>query len=146
MIGLVGLSTGCVIFSSSDVDVQTDLDEHRALWEAIGVTDYAMRFQRICFCSSSLLIPVRLTIRGDTLVEVFDLETQQPIDSFEPGMFLTVDELFDFVQDAINVDAPRISVRYDAQLGHPTDIDVDLSRQRFDDDMRFEVRDFDPLN
>ena len=65
---------------------------------------------------------------------------------FSPGIFLTINELFDFVQTSIDQRAAEIDVNYDATLGYPIDIDVDISRRFFDDDLGFRVREFAELN
>ncbi len=143
------VAAGCSIFSVDNRDHQLSLDDSRSRWEASGITDYAMRFQRLtsCFiCQPTDLIAVRLTVRGDTIREVLDIAQNQPLTDFAPGVFLTVDELFDFIQEAIDLDAAEIDVSYDRILGYPIDITVDISRRFFDDETSFQVREFTELN
>ena len=140
------LLSGCVIFSAGDDDPQANLTEHRALWDGTGIADYTFNFQRICFCNAQFIIPVRLTIRGDTIIEVFDLQEEQPIETYAPGDYLGIDELFDFLQGAIDQNAVEIDVSYDQNLGHPVDITVDFSRQRFNDDLAFQIRELQETN
>ena len=143
------LATGCVIFTDPNKDHQTSLDEGRSRWEATGITDYTIDSQRISncvFCDLAALAAVRLTVRADTLREVFDLDQGQALVDYSPGVFLTIDELFDFVQSAIDQNAAEIDVSYDVTLGHPIDIDVDISRRFFDDDVGFRIREFAELN
>jgi hypothetical protein len=137
---------GCVIFSSRP-DPQTELDEHRALWDAAGVADYRMRFQRLClFCDVQFLTPVRITVVADTIDQITDAETGELVEETVDGAFLTIDEIFDVIQGAIDDDAVEIDVRYDKQLGYPTDVQIDLSRALINDDAQFEVREFEELN
>ncbi len=143
------LATGCVIFSDANKDQQTALDDGRSRWEGTGITDYTIRYQRVSscvFCDPADLVAVRLTVRADTLREVFDLDQGQAVVDFLPGIFLTINELFDFVQIAIDQRAAEIDVSYDMTLGYPIDIDVDISRRFFDDDLGFRVREFAQLN
>ena len=143
------VAAGCSIFSVDDRDHQLLLDDSRSRWEATGITDYTMRFRRLssCFiCQPNDLIAVTLTVRGDTIREVFDIAQNQSLTDFTPGIFLTVDELFDFIQEAIDVDAAEIDVSYDSTLGYPADITVDISRRFFDDETSFQVREFTQLN
>ncbi len=80
LIVLLPLLAGCVIFSSKEGDVQGELDLNRALWDAAAIHDYSISFQRLClFCSVEFLIPVRITVRGDTINEVTDLDTGAPV-------------------------------------------------------------------
>ncbi len=146
VLALLPFLTGCVIFSSDSKDLQTELDEHMALWDVAAITDYSMRFQRLClFCSVDFLVPVRITVRGDTIDTVTDLDTGDPVAEITPGTFLTIDEVFETIQDAIDQNASEIDVRYDEVFGYPTDIDIDFSRSFRNDEALFEIREFQEL-
>ncbi len=147
LLALLPFLAGCVIFTSDSQDVQTEINEHRSLWDVAAITDYSIRFQNLCFnCLPEFLIPVRITVRDDTIDTVTDLDSGDPITEFTPGVFPTIDVLFDFIQNAIDNAASQIDIRYDAVLGYPTDIDIDPSRSFFNDDSRFEIREFQELN
>ncbi len=82
---LLPLLVGCVIFSSIEEDVQGGLDVNRAVWNAASIHDYSMSFQRLCvFCGPEFLIPVRISVRGDTISEVTDLDTGAPVEEPAP--------------------------------------------------------------
>ena len=140
---LLPLLVGCVIFSSTKGDVQGELDINRALWDGAAIDDYSMNFQRLCvFCSVEFLIPVRITVRGDTIHELTDLDTEAPLEEPAPGAFLTIDGVFKDIQDAIDQDAAEIDVRYNSTFGYPTDVTIDVTRSRFLDDRQFQIREF----
>jgi len=137
------LLVGCVIFSSPEEDIQGELDVNRALWDAAAIHDYSMSFQRLClFCSVEFLIPVRITVRGDTIHEVTDLDTGAPVVEPAEGAFLTIDGVFDVIQDAINQNAAEIDIRYNSMFGYPTDVNIDFSRSLFNDDTQFLIGEF----
>ncbi len=147
LLALLPFLTGCVIFTSGSKDLQTDLDENRALWDGAAITDYSMRFQRLCFfCPIEFSIPVRITVRGDTVVTVTEADSGAPVAGPAEGTFLTIDELFLAIQEAIDQNASEIDARYDAVLGYPTDVNIDFSRSVFNDERQFEIRDFQELN
>lgn len=138
---LLPLLVGCVIFSIPEEDVQGELDINRAQWDAAAIHDYSMSFQRLClFCSVEFLIPVRITVRGDTISEVTDLDTGAPVEEPAPGVFLTIGEVFDVIQGAIDQSAAEIDVRYNGMFGYPTDVSIDLSRSSILDDTQFQIR------
>jgi hypothetical protein len=139
---LLPLLAGCVIFSSNE-DVQRELDVNRAQWDAAAIHDYSMSFQRLClFCIVDFQIPVRITVRGDTISEVKDLDTGAPVVEPVEGVFLTIDEVFDVIQGSINQGAAEIDVRYNSTFGYPTDVSIDLSRSQFRDDTQFLIGEF----
>jgi hypothetical protein len=139
---LLPLLVGCVIFSSIEEDAQGELDLNRALWDAAAIHDYSMTFQRLCQCSFEFLIPVRITVRGDTIREVTDLDTGEPVGQSIEEAFLAVDGVFDVIQEAINRNAAAIDVSYNNTFGYPIDVDIDLSRSQFNDDVQFQIREF----
>jgi hypothetical protein len=130
---LLPLLVGCVIFSSIEEDVQEELDVNRALWDAAAIQDYS---------GIEFLIPVRITVRGDTIREVTELDTGVPVAPSTEGAFLAVDGVFDFIQDAITQNAVEIDVRYNSTFGYPTDVIIDFSRSQFNDDTQFQISDF----
>jgi hypothetical protein len=139
---LLPLLVSCVIFSSEE-DVQGELDVNRAQWDAAAIHDYSMSFQRLClFCSVEFLIPVRITVRGDTIYEMMDLDTGAPVEEPAAGAFLTIDGVFDVIQGAIDQGAAEIDVRYNSMFGYPTDVSIDLSRSLFNDDAQFLIGEF----
>ncbi len=142
---LLPLLVGCVIFSSIEADLQWELDVNRALWDAAAIHDYSMTFQRLCQCSIGFLIPVRITVRGDTIREVTNLETGAPVEEAAQGAFLAVDGVFDFIQDAINQNAAAIDVDYNSTFGYPTDVIIDFSRSQLTDDTQFLIGEFKQL-
>ena len=147
LIVLLPLLVGCVIFSSREEGVQEELDINRALWDVAAIHDYSMSFQRICLiCQFEFLIPVRITVQGDTIFEVTDLDTGAPVAEPAEGAFLTIDGVFNVIQGAINQNAAEIDVRYNSMFGYPTDVDVDFSRSVFSDDTQFQIREFVELN
>ena len=144
---LLPLLSGCVIFSSAHGDLQEELDSHRTMWDVAGITDYRIQFQRLCLnCSVEILVPVHITVRDGVIESVTDVDTGQPVDPEVTGTYQTIDELFDFIQRAIDQNAAVIDVAYDGVLGYPNDADIDLSRSQFNDDVGFEIRDFEDLS
>jgi hypothetical protein len=145
-LALLPLLAGCVIFSSDSADLQTELDNNRALWDVAGITEYSMRFQRLCvFCDVVFLVPVRITVRGDTIDTVTEVDSGDPVVEIAGGAFLTIDEVFDTIQLAIDQNASEIDIRYDEFLGYPTDVNIDLSRSFINDEEQFEIREFQEL-
>jgi len=141
-VGAVSLAFvyGCAIFDVDTGTPQENLDANRAVWNASGIADYSMRFQRLCsYCDPDWLVSVKVTVTGGTVVEAVDWDTGNPA-PFEPWAYYTVSDLFDLIQNAIVKNAVELRVRYDAELGFPADVNIDVSRIQLSDDFRSEVR------
>jgi hypothetical protein len=128
--------------------------ESRAKWEAADVSDYTWQIYVGCFCDS-----------GTSTVKVVD---GQPVDlrvDGEPSSIgsdrehgiipLTMEDLFDVLDEAYAKHAEIVRVTYDADLGYPTDAFIDpnygcadplpggKSCTVSDDEMQYTVKSFE---
>lgn len=117
---------------------QAELDMNRDLWNAQGADDYTFFFQRSCFCAPDRVRPTWVDVRDDQITNATDAETLEPLD---PTFFPTIDELFGELQSAIERPAYQIEAQFDANLGFPTSIHIDLEELLADDVVSYVVRD-----
>ena len=97
-----------------------------------GSSNYDYFMQRSCFCIESYTRPGLVQVRSDVITAVTDAETLQPLD---PQFFLTVDGLFDELQNAIDYPAFNIQSQFDDTFGYPTSIGIDFIQNVADDEM-----------
>jgi uncharacterized protein DUF6174 len=112
------------------------LDEARARWDATGIQDYDMTYREVCFCPETVVTVV-----------VRDGEVTEASSESDPGMGqepegLTVEDLFDEVQGAIDDDAVEIRASYDTATGRPTSYWVDWDEMMADEEHGIDVIDF----
>src|SRR5436190_21688101 len=131
---LAGVSLLVAAISCSDAVAPqrqiTDLEAAHQLWRAQSLHTYAFTLQRACFCGNTH--PLYVAVVSDSVVGVLDLETGSWVDR-QLGM--TIEDLFAFVQGAIDRLAQRIQVEYDTTKGFPSDIDYDGAAQIADDEV-----------
>jgi hypothetical protein len=139
-IRLAGLALLTVAMSCSDatgpVHQPTDLEAARQLWRAQNLHTYAFTVQRSCFCAN--VHPLYVLVLSDTVAGVLDLQTGATADR---QLGETVEDLFTFVQTAIDSHTQMIRAEYDAAKGFPTEIDYDGEAQIADDEISFRVSD-----
>jgi len=137
---LAGLALLAVAMSCSDATgpahQPTDLEAARQLWRAQNLHTYAFTVQRSCFCAN--VHPLYVLVLSDTVAGVLDLQTGATADR---QLGETVEDLFTFVQTAIDGHAQMIRAEYDAAKGFPTEIDYDGEAQIADDEISFRVSD-----
>ncbi|MGH7622957.1 MAG: DUF6174 domain-containing protein [Gemmatimonadaceae bacterium] len=119
----------------------TDLEAARQQWQAQNLHTYAFTLQRSCFCGN--LHPLYVAVLSDTVAGVIDLETTETVDR---SLGETVDDLFAFIQTAIDRPAKLIRANYDTERGYPTEIDYDGSAQIADDEIFYRVSDVHPIS
>lgn len=101
---------------------QTELDANRALWDSHNITSYDYRAQLDCFCTPESVRPAIVSVRMDAIASVVDAQTLEPRG---PADFLTIDAMFDRLQQALNSDDPVIDAQFDSTLGHPSFFRID---------------------
>ena len=137
---LAALAVLAVTMSCRDTTAPIfDLATARARWHAQNLHTYEFTLQRSCFCMTD---PLHVTVANDTVSDVLDLKTGASI-TRQAGQ--TVEDLFAFIQSAIDNHAHVIHAEFDASKGFPISIDYDGSAQAADDEVSIRVSDLHPL-
>ncbi|HEY3393295.1 MAG TPA: DUF6174 domain-containing protein [Lacipirellulaceae bacterium] len=101
---------------------QPELDANRALWDSHNITNYDFQAQVECFCPPDLVRPAVVSVRMDSIASVVDAQTFEPRN---PADYLTIDAMFDRLQQALNSDDLVIDAQFDSTLGHPSFFRID---------------------
>jgi hypothetical protein len=94
--------------------------------------------QRSCFCPPPNGIDV--TVVNHEIREILDPDSGEPVENLDPFFPVTIDDLFDLLEDAID-HADFVDVDYDPVFGAPIRIEIDYLRQAVDDELSFLVSD-----
>ena len=121
---------------------QDELDANRDLWELHDVDSYDFVLQRICHCLEDARRPGRVKVRGGVITAVFDPETNRLLN---PNRYLTVDSLFNELQDAIHRPADGIRTQFDPTFGFPWNLNIDFDWGIADEELIYVARDFELL-
>lgn len=119
---------GCL--DNSDSFQRNKLNAARTLWNSKNVASYSYILELQCFCApASQLMPVLVTVQNGAVASVQywdeDPADRTPAPASVFGPYDTVEELFDFVGEAIRQDADVLQVGYDAEYGFPNVVNVD---------------------
>lgn len=138
MLALVPIGLGgCTVLGIDEYDAERDrLEDARQLWSAQGWDSYAFTLQRLCFCAGGT-DPAEVVVLAGARVSVTVLETGLPVPAEYAQYYLTVAELFDFVEDAIDRKAHEIVVSYHRTLGYPVSVRIDYIENAIDEEMAF---------
>lgn len=129
--------SACTPTEPSSTDV---LDFNRARWEAHRPAMYEFVFQRMCECLPAETTPKRVTVQQGYIVSVADLQTGEPIISGRHAA-LSIEELFEEIESALNRGVDRVSVRYHPTLGYPMSIHINNHAKVIDEIATFTARD-----
>jgi hypothetical protein len=132
-----------VIHGCASTHQRAELERNRELWShGERLPSHQYRLHRGCFCPppNDLLVTV---IDRDS-VEIVDPDSGEPIDNLDAYFPVTIDDLFDLVDDAID-HADFVEVDYDPVWGAPIRIAIDYLQQAVDDEVSFLLSDLQPF-
>ena len=132
-VAFVFLLASCSHASVADVGVAADAAQtHRAEWEAAHINDYAWSVTVRCMACGDWPGPSQITVKNGKPVQLLGTDYKGHVEPLsiskdeEGGMIpLTVEDLFDVLDDAYARQAQTVEVTYDPQLGYPTEINID---------------------
>ncbi len=113
---------------------EAGLESHRARWEAAGVAAYLYEYHKQCECGPQSLRPARIEIQAGSVTRVTFLDNGETLENPPTEAFPTIEDLFDLVDEAMQMNAAFLVVTYDPTLGYPTLISVDYRRDIADDE------------
>jgi hypothetical protein len=110
-----------------------------ALWAASKVEAYQFTIRVMCFCPPEITGPNIVLVSGGS----GRLQTPRnaPVATFLE-QYDTVEKLFAVARDALERQAFKLSLSFDAKHGFPTSIDINYRERMADDEVRIVVSDF----
>ncbi|WP_339135730.1 MAG: DUF6174 domain-containing protein [Candidatus Electrothrix sp. GW3-4] len=112
---------------------QDALNKHIALWKDAHLSNYTYTYKRVCFCPPEEDIIVAVQYGEVALASYYPSNT--PVTPERLDDLMTVEELFEVIQKAINDDVARLDVAYNPQLGYPERISIDIDERIADEEM-----------
>jgi Family of unknown function (DUF6174) len=129
---------GCDLIEPDDrVEAARELARAHALWTDAGVEGYQLSLFRTCFCPREYQGPVSLTVVGDSVTAAVYEATGEPVPADRMPVFPTVAGLFEVLAEALASRAERVEVTYDATLGYPRDLFIDVELSIADEEFGF---------
>jgi hypothetical protein len=137
---LVGALAGCD--SATDSPQQSELESALETWNVQGPADYSFTWQQYCECTTETTQPIRITVVNNVITDAVYVATQQPVSADIRLHLLTVDGVFDELQDAVMNGADAVSVEYDPNSGIPLSVAVDYDAGVADEELSLILSDF----
>jgi len=119
-------------------ETKQQLLQAKTKWQQQANRHYIYTLQRSCFCPPESRKPMRIRVKENSIVQVLLV----PENITKPVSYrgaLSVDSLFNLIQNAINNNAASIKVRYDTQYGYPTSITIDQDVRIADEEIYYKA-------
>lgn len=128
--------------------VRAEFEANKQKWLDNRPQNYNYTLERSGFISPDARAPVNLTVNGNEVVDAKFVTPGQTTDGNPVPDFnqLTVDDLFNTVENAINSAAAEVRVTYDETLGHPTSIFIDQDRRIADEEIFLNASNLKPVD
>ncbi|WP_455204031.1 DUF6174 domain-containing protein [Kaarinaea lacus] len=125
----------------SQFSTQQQFDNAMGLWQQKTSSNYDFTLKQQCYCLDELTKPLRISVREGTIVAVKNIETAEVLPQKHWKDLYTVEAWFTVIENAIIKKAEKLEVHYDAKLGFPTTIDIDMHSRLADDNLRASITD-----
>lgn len=135
---LVPLLTACDAVGPRDPRL-LELEVHRARWDSLGPDSYEYAVERMCFCPTEYIGPVRVRVEDGQVVDRAYVDSGVAVTGDAATAFPSVEGLFDLLRSAMERDADRIDATYDPDLGVPVDFWIDYSEMAVDEELGMRV-------
>lgn len=115
-----------------------ELELNRARWQAAALAGYKYGYNKYCDCHRDTPPETFVTVRAGAVVAVHHRHTDSPreVPAREGSLeyYWTIDELFSLLESGLAREAV-VKVRYDEQLGYPSEIYIDYDASLVGDEL-----------
>jgi hypothetical protein len=112
-----------------------ELDRQRGNWVELDRSSYSYVYRRSCFCPPPHNESVRIVVFEGRVASAVSTETGNAIEGTPLSFWPTIEDMFDFVAQAMDEDADELTVEYDPESFFPTSISIDWYRDAIDDEI-----------
>ena len=116
----------------------SDFTKARVKWESLGFDSYSFNYRQSCFCAWGG-VTFRVTVIGNSVVNAVDTSGIVMVDSSDYNNLYTIDQLFNYLDNALKKNPAELDYNFHPQLGYPEHFFVDYSKQIADDEFAFKV-------
>lgn len=132
-----------LLFSSCEKDGRTELEKlkvNRSKWNSKNIQNYTMDESISCFCAVTGVHHVAVSSDKTILAVKNGKAVEQPEE-----YFLTVNQLFDYIESSLARNPDRAEIKYDVVYGFPSSVYFDFSERMADEEMGYAIENFKPL-
>lgn len=119
---------------------ELNLQEQEKKWKKQGITDYEFTSQISCFCHSDYTLPKAIVVKNDEIQSINGVAYA----NLEYENHMTIDELFDYIEDRQNKNPVIENLEFDSVYGFPSYIYFDISEMIADDEIGYTITNFIP--
>jgi len=137
------------ILAACSAGATTEFDKNLAKWNEANISHYRYSLFIGCFCAFRDQMPLTIEVKGGEVVSMIRPDgttvnsTDPSYDIFES--YATIDRVFLKLEADQTGDADEVAVTYDPTYGFPANVAVDYIKEAVDDEISYQVSNFEML-
>ena len=133
-----------IINGTALIDERKELNLNKEKWENTRPESYSFTLKRSGFIAGNAAKSVDLTIKGNTVIDArFSDGSKAMVPEYNQ---LTVEDLFKTISNAIESNAAKVEIKYNADTGMPESIFIDQSEFIADEEIYLNMSNFKNLD
>ena len=143
------LLTFIIILTACSLNTTSELRENRTKWEDANITHYRYSVFIGCFCAFRNDMPLTIEVKDGTPVSITTTDGTV-VDATHPFYeiyvsYVTIDSIMLNLEADLAGDADEVIVTYDPTYGYPTRVSIDYIKDAVDDELSYEITNFEIL-
>lgn len=118
---------------NSDQSDRHALNKNRMLWKNAHLSNYTYTYKKRCFCPPEEDFVV--TVQYGNVITASYFPSSDPVMPERLDSLMTVKELFQVIEKALTDEVAQLDVTYNAKLGYPERIYIDIDERMADEEM-----------
>lgn len=130
---------------SAAVSAESPYEQNLSLWQKQDISHYRYQLSILCFCPFAGQMPLTIEVSDGQAISITTADGSEPgPNSLSYEQVDTIDKLFATLAKA-QAEADDVKVTYDPTHGFPTSIAIDNIKDATDDEISYEVTNFEVL-
>ncbi|MCK6584440.1 MAG: DUF6174 domain-containing protein [Anaerolineales bacterium] len=126
----------------------SEYDQNLKKWQEAEVSHYRYNLVIGCFCPFYQDMPLTVEVRNEEVVSITRVDGT-PVDASDPNheyyvKYATIDRLFAELESEM-AEAEEVTAVYDPELGFPAEVSIDVVKLAMDDELSWQVTNFEVL-
>ncbi|MBI5825337.1 MAG: hypothetical protein HZB18_15015 [Chloroflexi bacterium] len=138
-----------LVLSACSAGAGTEFDGNLSRWEDANIPHYRYTLFISCFCVFSDEMPLTIEVKNGEVVSMTrsDGTAIAPTDNFTEiyQPYLTMNRLFLKLEADLTGEADNVTVTYDPVYGFPSNVSIDYIIEAIDDEISYQVSNFEVL-
>lgn len=114
--------------------IEDAFEANKEKWQKSGIDDYSYTFQRSCFCTRDMTREVLTQVKNGEAIHSKFKDSGLPLPDELSFNTLSINDLFNTIENALDKHVEVIKVDYDDKTGQPTSIHIDGKTGMTDDE------------